>query len=319
MSVYAIIHTGGKQYRVSPGDVVRVEKLTAQPGEKIELDQVYLLALDGRITAGDPVLKNARVVTQVLGQDRGEKLIIFKHRRRKGYRKTIGHRQYFTELKVIEIIHEGASYQVQPEKQRQSQKAAVVPTAQPVKKDDAAKQQRTAKKKSETQPVSAMKPETEKTPPAARHSEKPKPAEQGIAPESTPVPHAAAPEISPKEEPTVSAAPPREPEKAQTAVQAAPEEKPQRIEQVGRPASETASDKRRSWWIIAAIIAALALLVLVLLIRGNRPSPGPETRQETVSKPVLERPSKPKPPVRDVKTKKTAPVDKPSAPAQPPD
>jgi large subunit ribosomal protein L21 len=316
VSVYAIIHTGGKQYRVSPGDVVRVEKLTVQPGEKMELDQVYLLALDGRVTAGNPFLKNARVVTQVLGHDRGEKLIIFKHRRRKGYRKTMGHRQYFTELKVIEIIHEGVSYHEQPEKQRQSQKAAVVATTQPVKKDDAAKQQPAAKKKHEKPPASATKPEPEKTPPSQRQPEKPKPAEQGIAPEPTPIAHTTAPEISKKEETAVPAAPPREPEKPHTPVQAALEEKPRRAEQAS---SETASDKRRRWWIIGAIIAALALLALVLLIGGNRPSPRPENRQETVGKPAPEKQSTPKPPVRDVKMKKTAPVDKPSAPAQPPD
>src|SRR5574341_1022207 len=80
MNVYAVIHTGGKQYRVSPGDVVRVEKLAAQSGEKIEFDRVYLLAHEGRIIAGNPVLKGARVVAQVLDQDRGEKIIIFKHR-----------------------------------------------------------------------------------------------------------------------------------------------------------------------------------------------------------------------------------------------
>ncbi len=306
MSVYAVIHTGGKQYRVSPGDVVQVEKLAAQPGEKIEIDRVYLLAHDGRITAGNPVLKSTRVVAQVLDQDRGEKIIIFKHRRRKGYRKTTGHRQAFTELKIIEIIHEGASYQMQPEKPQQSQKPVAAATAPAVKKADAAKQQAALKKKPEKQAA--------ETTPAPRQPEKPKPAEQRVAPESAPVPPAAAPEKTPKTEPFVPAAPSREPEKPlppRPAVEAKPlpsgrEEKP-------------SADKRGPWWIIGAIIAALALLGLLLFLGSDRPSPGPGTRQETGNKPAPEKKIKAKPPVRDVKMKETAPVDKPATPAQPPD
>src|SRR4030067_732435 len=170
MDTYAVIHTGGKQYRVSPGDVVRVEKLLAQTGEKIEIDRVYLLAHDGR------------VVAQVLDQDRGRKIIIFKHRRRKGYRKTIGHRQAFTELKILEIIHEGASYQEQPEKQKQLNKSAVAAAAPPVKKTDAAKQQAAPKKKPEQQVAAAP-----------REPEKPTPHEQRAPPGATPVVSAAEP------------------------------------------------------------------------------------------------------------------------------
>jgi large subunit ribosomal protein L21 len=307
MSVYAVIHTGGKQYRVSPGDVVQVEKLAAQPGEKIEIDRVYLLAHDGRISTGNPVLKSTRVVAQVLGQDRGEKIIIFKHRRRKGYRKTTGHRQSFTELKIIEIIHEGASYQKQPDKPQQSQRPAAAPTTPPVKKPDAAKQQPAVKKRPEKQ---AAEPA-----PAPRHSEKPKIDEQRVAPESPPVPPASAPERAPKTEPVVTAAPLREPEKPLPPARLAEEAQPLPIGQEERPSA----DKRVPWWIIGAIIAALALLGLLLFLGSDRPSPGPGTRQETGGKPTPEKKIKPKPPVRDVKMKETAPVDKPATPAQPPD
>lgn len=303
MNVYAVIHTGGKQYRVSPGDVVQVEKLAAQPGEKIELDRVYLLAHDGRIFAGNPVLKSTRVVAQVLDQDRGGKIIIFKHKRRKGYRKTTGHRQAFTELKIIEIIHEGASYQKQPEKPQQSQKPAAAATAPPVKKADAAKQQAAAKKKPEKQA------------PAPRQPEKPKIAEQRVAPETAPIPPASAHEGTPKAEPFVPAAPSREPEKPLPPARRAEEAKPLPISQEEKPSA----DKRQPWWIIGAIIAALALLGLLLFLGSDRPSPGPGTRQETGGKPTPEKKIKPKPPVRDVKMKETAPVDKPATPAQPPD
>jgi len=307
MSVYAVIHTGGKQYRVSPGDVVQVEKLAAQPGEKIEIDRVYLLAHDGRMTVGNPVLKSTRVVAQVLGQDRGEKIIIFKHRRRKGYRKTVGHRQSFTELKIIEIIHEGASYQKEPEKPQQSRKSAAAATAPPVKKSDAAKQQAAAKKKPEKQAA--------ETTPAPRQPEKPKIAEQRVAPESPPIPPASAPVETPKAGPFVPAAPSREPEKPLPPAQPAKEAMPLPIGREEKPSA----DKRGPWWIIGAIIAALTLLGLLLFLGSDRPSPGPGTRQETGNKPTPEKKIKPKPPVRDVKMKETAPVDKPATPAQPPD
>lgn len=304
MSVYAVIHTGGKQYRVSPGDVVQVEKLAAQPGEKIELDRVYLLAHDGRISTGTPVLKSTRVVAQVLGQDRGEKIIIFKHRRRKGYRNTTGHRQSFTELKIIEIIHEGASYRKE-EKPQQSQKPAAAATPPPVKKSDAAKQRAATKKK----------PEKQAAEPAPRQPEKPKIAEQRVAPESAPIPPASAPGETPKAEPFVPAAPSQEPEKPLPPARPVEEAKPLPIGQEEKPSA----DKRVPWWIIGAIIAALALLGLLLFLGSDRPSPGPGTRQETGGKPTPEKKIKPKPPVRDVKMKETAPVDKPATPAQPPD
>ncbi|OGW52501.1 MAG: 50S ribosomal protein L21 [Nitrospirae bacterium RBG_19FT_COMBO_55_12] len=304
MDTYAVIHTGGKQYRVSPGDVVRVEKLLAQTGEKIEIDRVYLLAHDGGIFAGNPVLKSTRVVAQVLDQDRGRKIIIFKHRRRKGYRKTIGHRQAFTELKILEIIHEGASYQEQPEKQKQLNKSAVAAAAPPVKKTDAAKQQAAPKKKPEKQVAAAP-----------REPEKPKPAEQRVTPEAAPVVSAAEPERAPIAEPVVPAAPLPEPERSLPPANPLVEAKPLPIGREEKPST----DRRIPWWIIGAIIAALTLLGLLLFNGRNRPSPGPETRQETGIKPAPEKQEKAKPVVRDVKIKKTAPVDKPAAPAQPPD
>lgn len=307
MNVYAVIHTGGKQYRVSPGDVVRVEKLAAQSGEKIEFDRVYLLAHEGRIIAGNPVLKGARVVAQVLDQDRGKKIIIFKHRRRKGYRKTTGHRQPFTELKIIEIIHEGARYQQQPEKPQQSQKPVSAATAPAVKKAEAVKQQAAAKKRPEKR--------ASETAPAPLQPEKPKPAEQRVAPESTPVPLASASEGPPKAEPFVPAAPSREPEKPPPPARREVETKPLPTGQEKKPSA----DKRGPWWIIGAIIAALALLGLLLFLGNNRPSRGPGTRQETGGKPEPEKKIKAKPPVRDVKMKETAPVDKPATPSQPPD
>ncbi len=102
--MYAVINTGGKQYKVAPGDVVRVETLDAKKGDTIEIKDVYMIADGDKVSVGKPALTAAKVTAEVLGEGRGEKLLIFKHRRRKGFRKTIGHRQNYTAIKVKEII-----------------------------------------------------------------------------------------------------------------------------------------------------------------------------------------------------------------------
>jgi len=102
--MYAVIGTGGKQYKVSPGDVVRVESLEAKLGDTIELKDVYMIADGDKLSVGKPMLASARVTAEVVDEDRGVKLLIFKHRRRKGFRKTNGHRQNYTAIKVKEII-----------------------------------------------------------------------------------------------------------------------------------------------------------------------------------------------------------------------
>ncbi len=102
--MYAVIATGGKQYKVSPGDVVRVESLEAKKGDTVELKEVYMIADGEKVSVGKPTLASARVTAEVVGEGRGEKLIIFKHRKRKGFRKTNGHRQNYTAIKVKEIL-----------------------------------------------------------------------------------------------------------------------------------------------------------------------------------------------------------------------
>jgi large subunit ribosomal protein L21 len=101
--MYAVIQTGGKQYKVAPGDVVKVEKLEAKKGDTVEIKEVFLIADGDKMSIGKPTLASAMVTAEVLGEDKGEKLLIFKHRRRKGFRKTNGHRQNYTTLKVKDI------------------------------------------------------------------------------------------------------------------------------------------------------------------------------------------------------------------------
>jgi len=98
--MYAVIKTGGKQYRVSAGEKLKVESIRAEIGAQIVLDQVLLVADGDRVTAGTPLVSGATVKATVVAHGRGEKLAIFKLRRRKHYRKTLGHRQNYTEIEI---------------------------------------------------------------------------------------------------------------------------------------------------------------------------------------------------------------------------
>jgi large subunit ribosomal protein L21 len=101
--MYAIIETGGKQYRVEEGTKLKVESLPQAKGEDIAIEKVLLLATDGGIKVGTPLVAGAKVTVQVLAQDRHPKIIVFKKRSKKTYKKTIGHRQNYTELLVKSI------------------------------------------------------------------------------------------------------------------------------------------------------------------------------------------------------------------------
>lgn len=106
--MYAVVQAGGKQYRVAPGDKVRVESLPDQIGAEIELDGLLAVSNDeGRLLTGSE-LGGAKVLATVTGRGRGEKIIVFKFKRKKQYRKTIGHRQNYTELTINRVALEGA-------------------------------------------------------------------------------------------------------------------------------------------------------------------------------------------------------------------
>lgn len=100
--MYAVIHSGGKQYRVSEGDTIRVEKLTGDVGTRVDFDEVLMVGGD-KVAVGTPYVGGAKVKAEIVGQDRARKLIVFKMRRRKGYRRKQGHRQPYTELKITGI------------------------------------------------------------------------------------------------------------------------------------------------------------------------------------------------------------------------
>ena len=101
--MYAVIRSGGKQYRVSQGGSVRVEKLDGEVGSSITLDDVLMIGGEGDIKIGTPTVDGAQVTGTIVDQGRGKKIRVFKMKRRKGYRRTQGHRQDYTEIRVDAI------------------------------------------------------------------------------------------------------------------------------------------------------------------------------------------------------------------------
>lgn len=100
--MYAVVRTGGKQLRVSPGDVVLIEKVRGDPGTTIELPEVLMIGGD-EVRVGSPTVEGAKVVATIEGEAKGPKLKIFKHKRRKRYRLTQGHRQHYTQIRIESI------------------------------------------------------------------------------------------------------------------------------------------------------------------------------------------------------------------------
>jgi len=101
--LYAIVESGGKQLQVAPGERVRVEKIAGEVGSKVEFTRVLLLSDEGKIQVGRPYLEGARVSGTVLEQDKARKVLVFKKKRRKQYRRTRGHRQAFTAVRIDSI------------------------------------------------------------------------------------------------------------------------------------------------------------------------------------------------------------------------
>jgi large subunit ribosomal protein L21 len=102
-AMYAVIETGGKQYRVAEGDKVRVEKLDAETGSTIDFEKVLMIADGASVTVGKPFIEGSKVTAEVAGHGRADKVKIIKFRRRKHHMKRQGHRQWFTELKITGI------------------------------------------------------------------------------------------------------------------------------------------------------------------------------------------------------------------------
>ena len=122
--IYAIIETGGKQYKVTPGQAIAVERLDVAEGNTIDLDRVLLIADGDRVTVGTPTIKGAKVVATSEGEGKDKKIIVFKYKPKVRYRKKTGHRQIYTRLTIDKIIEPGAR-QGEPTKKARRRKKEV--------------------------------------------------------------------------------------------------------------------------------------------------------------------------------------------------
>lgn len=169
--MFAVIKTGGKQYRVAAGDEIRIEKLEGQPGDTLSLGPVLMLGSDEGVTVGSPVIDGAQVIGELLDTNRARKIIVFKKRRRQNYRRTKGHRQWGTVVRIAEIVMPGAKAKTalktttaapaEVEAPKAAPKAKAAPNAAAPKKAAAPKAEAAAK------PAAPKKAAAKKAAPAA--------------------------------------------------------------------------------------------------------------------------------------------------------
>ncbi len=144
--MYAVIKTGGKQYRVREGDTLRVEKLAAEAGTKVQFDQILMVGEGDNVTLGTPYISGSQVSATVISQGRGDKIKVVKFKRRKNYLRQNGHRQAFTEVEITNIGGAGKSA---------APKAEAKSAPKPAAKSEAKSE---AKPKSDAKPKAAAKP-----------------------------------------------------------------------------------------------------------------------------------------------------------------
>jgi large subunit ribosomal protein L21 len=120
--MYAVIRTGGKQYKVAPQDVLQIEKINGAAGDQVSFPEVLMIAGEGEPRLGAPLVSGAAVSAEVVEQGRGPKIIVFKKKRRQNYRRKKGHRQEFTTVRILEILA-GAESAAEPSKKTRSKRA----------------------------------------------------------------------------------------------------------------------------------------------------------------------------------------------------
>ena len=181
--MFAVIRTGGKQYRVAPNDIIEIEKIAGQPGDVIVLGEVLLLGGDGAPKTGSPSISGASVAAEVLEQKRDDKIIVFKKKRRQGYRRKYGHKQHLTVVRITDIAAKG------------KKKAAP-------KKEAAPKAKAEPKEKAEAKPKAAPKAKAADDKPAAKAKAEPKakaaPKKEAAAKPAAKKETAAKPKAAPK-------------------------------------------------------------------------------------------------------------------------
>jgi len=165
--MFAVIRTGGKQYRVAPNDVIEIEKVAGKPGDIIELSEVILLGGDGGPKTGSPTIAGALVAAEVIEHKLSDKIVVFKKKRRANYRRKKGHRQALTALRITEILTDGKKpSKPEPKKAEKKPEAA---------KGEAETEKKPAAKKAEAKPAN-KKPATKQAAkaPAKKSAAKPK-------------------------------------------------------------------------------------------------------------------------------------------------
>jgi large subunit ribosomal protein L21 len=126
VNIYAIIETGGKQYKVKPGQTVDVERLKVAQGDTVELDKVLLIAEGDKVTTGEPNIEGAKVIATSQGEGKGIKIIVFKYKPKVRYRKKTGHRQFYTRLTIDKIVEPGTIQDKPVKKARPRKKKEVI-------------------------------------------------------------------------------------------------------------------------------------------------------------------------------------------------
>ncbi len=165
--MFAVVRTGGKQYRVAKNDVIGVEKLAGKAGDMVELGEVLMLGDGAKTTLGAPLVEGARVVATILEQTRGPKIIVFKKKRRKNYRRKKGHRQDVTVLRITDI----AAVEAKPAKTKKADEPPAKAKPAKTKKADAAPAKaKPAKAKKADKPPSGAKTSAEPEEPATKAS-----------------------------------------------------------------------------------------------------------------------------------------------------
>lgn len=160
--MFAVIKTGGKQYRVAPNDILKVEKLDGEPGDTVELSSVLMVGGDDGVNVGAPLIEGATVAAEVVEQTRARKILVFKKKRRKHYRRKNGHRQHLTVLRVTEILTDGrkptpAKKAAKPAEPEATAQAETKPAAKKAAAEKAPAKKTAAKK------TAAKKPAAKKT------------------------------------------------------------------------------------------------------------------------------------------------------------
>jgi large subunit ribosomal protein L21 len=112
--MYAVVNSGGKQYKVQKGDILRVERMDGQVGDTVDFDRVLMFNDGEEVRIGQPLLEDVKVRGEIVAQDKAKKILVFKYKRRKGYRRTQGHRQPFTAVRIDRIGPNGASAEAAP-------------------------------------------------------------------------------------------------------------------------------------------------------------------------------------------------------------